>query len=100
MKVEHSHHVDAGEEDAEGNLDWCYEYELYRFSDGPRTVVARSFTDAADEAHLLRWEQGDAQLLLAPRDLSEPLVRDALEYLRGLGKVKLRYLGAGGYVAV
>jgi hypothetical protein len=56
MKIEQDHQIDASEPDAAGMYDWYYEYDVYRYSEGERTLVARSYTDTSDEAHFLRYE--------------------------------------------
>lgn len=96
MLVETSHHIDAGEQDADGLYDYYYEYDVYRFIDGEATLVARSYLDEPDAAHLLRIEEAGVGRLLAQADLARPLVSQALDHLRQLGKRKLSWLSGRG----
>ncbi|MBV9788124.1 MAG: hypothetical protein JOZ51_08125 [Chloroflexi bacterium] len=102
MKIEHTHHVDAGEPDERGRYEYYYEYDLFVFSEAGVSVVARSYSDMPGEAHFLRIEIGDAALLLKPEDFRRPLVIAAVKHLRALGKHELSWLsGCGnGYEAV
>lgn len=100
MQVEKTHHVDADEPDADGMLGWRYEYDLYHFRDGLRTLVARSYTDEPEEAHLLRFEQDGRFLSVTARDLKDPFVLGAVRYLRVTGKHNVRYSASGGYQPV
>jgi hypothetical protein len=49
MMVEVSHHVDAPEPDADGFYDYRYEYEIYEFTDGVRTLLARAYSDEPEK---------------------------------------------------
>ena len=97
MKVEQTHHIDASDRDANGLYDWYYEYHLYRFSDGERTLVARSYTDGTEEAHFLRFEVQKKPLGVTAKDIDDPLLKQATLHLRSIGKVSIKYLGPEGY---
>jgi hypothetical protein len=92
MQIEHSLQIDASEPDAAGSHDYYYEYEIYRFTDVALCLVARSYTDALDEAHFLRIESSEHPRLLTDADLLSPLFVAAQTYLRGIGKTQLRWL--------
>lgn len=97
MRVEQSRHIDASEPDSDGMYDWYYEYDIYRFVEGERVLIAQSYIDSSTEAHLLRFEdRGNHRF---PTDyLEDPLLKEAAHYLRGIGKSELQCLGPGGYV--
>ena len=96
MHVECTHHVDASEPDEAGMYSYYYEYDLYRFTDESACVVARSYTDEADEAHFLRIEVGGQRRPIVGSDFAHPLFPAAQAYLRSIGKVSLRWLGSKG----
>ncbi len=103
MRVETSHHIDAGEQGADGLYDYYYEYDLYRFSEQDLTLVARSYVDEPDAAHLLSIEEAGVGRVLARDDLRRALTRRAIDHLRSLGKRKLSWLtgqGETGYAAI
>lgn len=100
MQVETTHHVEASEPDAEGNFEWHYEYDLFRFSDGKLTLLARSYTSDPDEAHFLRAESSGKARMLTSKDISGTLFREARLHLGKAGKEKITWLGAKGYEPV
>lgn len=91
MNVDTSHHIDG-----DGSLGFRYEYDLYRFSDGETTFVARSYSDSSAKAHFLRAELGGKHHMLSQTDLASPLFRQAAAYLREIGKTNLQWLSGGG----
>jgi hypothetical protein len=95
MNVETTHHVDASEPDANGMYEYRYEYDLFSFSDGRLTLVARSYTNEA-EAHFLRIEADGQSRLLTRANLKLPLFASAVEHLRGLGKKDINWLSGRG----
>ncbi len=102
MMVEVSHHVDASEPDADGFYDYHYEYEIYEFTDGVRTLLARAYCDERGQAALMGWRKGVHRHLLTKRDLHHPLFLEAMAYLRMAGKSKLDWLDSksGSYVQI
>jgi hypothetical protein len=100
MTVEVSHHVDASEADADGFHDYHYEYEIYEFTDGVRTLLARAYSDEPEMAALMRWYTGKHSYWLKKRDLHHPLFLEAMAYLRMAGKSKLDWFDrkSGSYV--
>lgn len=92
MDVRKTRQIDSGEPDAEGFVDYFYEYDVYEFVDGDLCVVARSYTDEPQEAHLLNRQVAGKRFLLDEADLQRPLVRDAIDALRREGKTQVRYL--------
>ena len=79
-----------------------YEYDLYEFEAPGLKYVARSYVSEPHEAHFLRKEVGGQTASLKTRDIQSALFRDAVAYLRGLGKVKVSYLSseASSYVVL
>ncbi|MGH8446674.1 MAG: hypothetical protein ACREVL_15485 [Solimonas sp.] len=100
MKVETSHHIDASEPDADGMHEWHYEYELYRFSDGGVSLVARSYVEEPEQAHFINADVGGAARLITKRELTQPLFVEALAYLRRAGKTRIELLGVEGYTSI
>lgn len=69
LHVERTRHVDCSAPDASGALEDAYEYEydIYRFVDGERCLIARSYIDTPSEAHFLSIEiAGKSRLLRMP----------------------------------
>jgi hypothetical protein len=97
MKIEKSHHVDAGPSDANGRFEWRYEYDLYRFIDEPLTLVARSYSSEADSVHFLRLEQEATSRGIARDDLKLPIFHQATVYLRTAGASRVEWLAESGY---
>ncbi|MEE3625241.1 hypothetical protein UCD39_14795 [Nitrospirillum sp. BR 11752] len=87
MDVEASHHVDCSDIGPDGSYDYYYAYTLWRFSDGgPRVLVARGYDDEP-AATLQAWENADGTRdPVGAADLFHPLVRQAMEHLRGQGR--------------
>ena len=96
MHVERTHHVDASEPDEAGMYDYFYEYDIYRFTDGPTCVVARSYAHEPDEAHFLRVEIEGHSRPMTDADFLDPLVFAAQGHLRAIGKVRLSWLSDRG----
>ncbi len=98
MKVDKSHHIDKGEPDEEGTYDYYYDYHIYKFSEKDLKLIARSYKGES-EAHLLRVEEKGKQGFFSTNRLKEPLVLQALEYLRSEGKTTFCYLDENkGYI--
>lgn len=91
MQVECHHHIDAGEQDAEGFYDYYYEYDLYHFSLGGFRLVVRSYSDTSTEASLLRLEAAGKVQKLQYKDLARPVVQQAVAYLHQQGKLRIRW---------
>ena len=100
MTVGVSHHDDAAEPDDDGLYTYHYEYEIYEFSDGVMTLIARAYLDEPGSAALIGWSKGKHRYPLRKRDLSHPLVLKAATYLRKIGNPKLDWLDrrSKGYV--
>jgi hypothetical protein len=92
MTVEVAHHVDASEPDADGFYHYHYEYEIYKFTDGVMTLLARAYSDEPGQAALMGWNEGSNNRLLRRRDLRHPLFLEAVAYFRRAGKYKLDWL--------
>ena len=90
-QVECSHHIDAGEQDADGFYDYYYEYDIYRFTLGGLSLVVRSYSDTCEQASVLRLEEAGKSRPLQPKDLKNPLLQQAREHLQSLGKQELRW---------
>ncbi|MBP1089057.1 hypothetical protein JOE39_003091 [Pseudomonas sp. PvP100] len=50
--MERYHHIDASEQDKYGFYDYYYEYDMYYFTEGTLSLVARCYTDDADSRTL------------------------------------------------
>lgn len=96
VQVERARHVDCSEPDASGAVDYHYEYDLYRFTQGARCLVARSYVDTPDEAHFLGIEVDGKSRLLKRADMQHPLCLFAQAQLRREGKQQLRWLSGRG----
>jgi hypothetical protein len=95
MDILTSHHVYAG---GPGLDRFHCEYDLYRFSDGTKVLVARSYTDEPHEVHFLRCEKrGDPDRPLIVDDLLDPLFRTAVSHLRELGMLEISWLNVRGW---
>lgn len=95
MNVETTHHVDASEPDADGMHSYHYEYDLFSFSDGLVTLIARSY-DNETEAHFLSIEIDGEARLLADADLRMPLFAGAVAHLHSIGKQQINWLSGRG----
>ncbi|RCS22118.1 hypothetical protein DUT91_19130 [Phyllobacterium salinisoli] len=89
LTVEVSHHIDASGPDPEGFHDYHYEYDVFEFTDGFATLLARAYSDEPEKAALMVWSKGPNNHLLAKRDLHHPLFIQAAAYLRKTGKSRL-----------
>ena len=100
MKVDKSHHIDKSEPDADGMYEYYYEYDIYEFSEGDLKLVTRSYENES-EAHFLRLEKKGNKSFLSKKSLNEPLVQQAIDYLKKEGKVFISYLDENmGYVKI
>ena len=91
MQVECSHHIDAGELDADGDYDYYYEYDIYRFTLGGLSLVVRSYSDTSAQASILGLEEAGKSRALQFKDLQRPLVQQAKAHLQELGKQDVRW---------
>ena len=96
MHIERVRQIDSSEPDESGLFDYYYEYDIYRFTDGPICLIARSYTDEPDEAHFLRVEINGSRRALIDSDLSHPLFLEAQSHLHSEGKVQLSWLSGRG----
>jgi hypothetical protein len=92
MHIECTRQLDASELDEQGCYSYYYEYDLYRFTDGPVCLVARSYTDEPEEAHFLCIEEEGRRRMLVNADLKRPLFVTAQAHLRAAGKTRVRWL--------
>ncbi|WFU90471.1 hypothetical protein QA644_31345 (plasmid) [Rhizobium sp. CC1099] len=92
MTVEVSHHIDASEPDADGFCDYHYEYDVFEFTDGSVTFLARAYSDEPEKAAMMARIEGQDHHLLTKRDLRHPLFLEAAAYLRAGGKTDLDWL--------
>jgi len=105
MRVSIDHHIDASDTDADGMHDWHYEYDVYRFSQGWKSFVARAYTDEPGKVAFLSCEVKVLGFyrhrLLNAADLKSSLFGDAVAHLRGLGMTSFdRLTKANGYVSI
>lgn len=96
MQIDRTHHTDASDPDENGDHDYFYEYDLYRFSDGSLSLFARSYVDESDEAHFLNLAIGNRSRPLVDADLTHPLFLAAKAHLLSEGKVRLHWLSGRG----
>jgi len=97
MKIETTHHIDAGEKDSNGLYDFYYEYELIHFLEGDTTIVARSYSAEHGEAHFLSIIEKGQRRILTDSDFLSPLLGQAIDYLRQVGKFSLQLLRTNGH---
>lgn len=105
MEITSTHHIDESEPDENGMRDYCYEYDIYEFSENGLSYIARSYTGDPLEAHILkkkdnsRWRIfGKAKYkILAKADFKQPLFIEAVAYLRKQGKQRISVLRKTGY---
>jgi hypothetical protein len=98
MHIERVRQIDSSEPDESGMCEYYFEYDIYRFTDGPLCFVARSYTDEPDRAHFLRIDENGNRRALTDSDLSHPLFLLALAHLRNEGKANLSWLSGRGNV--
>lgn len=99
MNVVTTHHIDTDEPDAhdvQGECSYYCEYDVYGFSEGDITLIARGYVDSEDEAHFLSVEVRGKRRLMRDADLKTPLFIAAAAYLRDAGKNKLTWLSGRG----
>lgn len=66
-------------------------YETYRFWSGDQALLARSYSHAPDEVCFLCRFTVQEIALLETEDFRSELFREAVSYLRQLGKVQIAY---------
>ncbi|HWU98229.1 MAG TPA: hypothetical protein VN114_06930 [Oxalicibacterium sp.] len=96
MHIDRTHHIDTAESDENGDVDYFYEYDIYRFSEGSMCLFARSYIDEPDEAHFLNFSIDGESQLIVDADLTRPLLVSAKEHLLSEGKVRLHWLSGRG----
>lgn len=105
MEITSTRHIEKSEPDENGVHDYCYEYDIYEFSENGLSYIARSYTDNPLEAHILkkkndsRWRIfGKAKYkILGKADFQNPLFIEAVAYLRKQGKQQISILRKTGY---
>ncbi|WP_183141435.1 hypothetical protein [Pseudomonas syringae group genomosp. 3] len=100
IRMERYHHIDASEQDKEGFYDYYYEYDMYYFTEGTLSLVARCYTDDADEVNFMGIEFDGYDRSLESDDQSLPLVSAALAQLKADGKTKFFTFTGKGYEPV
>ncbi len=102
MDIRKSHHIDSGEPNEQGLLEYRYEYDLYEFRENGLCYVVRSYADTPHEAHFLRKESEGRKTALTENDLKNPLFQSAVQELKKEGKKDVRYLSSksGGYASI
>jgi hypothetical protein len=102
MEVRKTRHVDTDEAEDTGFCSYYYEYDIYEFVQGEVQLIARSYTDAPQEAHFLGKVVLNQHLMLTIQDFSHPLMSLALERLKADGKSEFKYLSeaTGGYLPI
>ncbi len=101
MNVSVSHHIDASDPDADGNYEYFYEYDIYRFSDGHRTLIARAYTDDSEKAAFLNFVEGGRSVFIDQSEQNYPLLVEAARYLAACGKKSFtRLTELNGYIAL
>ena len=91
MQVRCTHHIDASEPDAEGEYEYYYEFDIFAFEEGELTLKARSYSDESTRVSLMGLEQTGKQRTLEYKDLTRPLVQQAIDHLRSIGKTEVRW---------
>ncbi|GKQ48546.1 hypothetical protein [Pseudomonas syringae] len=100
IRMERYHHIDASEQDKDGFYDYYYECDMYYFTEGTLSLVARCYTDDADEANFMGIEFDGYDRSLESDDQSLPLVSAALAQLKADGKTKFFTFTGKGYESV
>ncbi|MBK7952009.1 MAG: hypothetical protein IPK00_25460 [Deltaproteobacteria bacterium] len=78
------------------DLEPLYFYETYRFWSGDDSLLARSYPHAPEAVCFLCRLSGRELALLQAEDFRSELFRDAVLYLRELGKIQIEYEGPSG----
>jgi hypothetical protein len=92
MQIERIHHIDSSEPDESGMYEYYYEYDIYRFTDGPICFFATSYTDTPDQAEFRSAETNGSRRFLKRSDLKHPLFLSAVSHLRSEGKAHILWL--------
>ena len=90
INISKTHQIDKGEEESE-KYDFQYEYDLYEFTENDQKVVARSYTEEVNEAHLIRLER-DGEYIPCHQVINDDLVLKAVAHLRSEGNSVINYL--------
>ncbi|MGF6542169.1 hypothetical protein [Paraburkholderia youngii] len=101
MEVIVSHHIDCGERDENGMYEYYYEYDIYEVGKGNVSYMARAYVDEPGDAHFLKMKgDGDHDWrTITERDKDDSLFKEAVKYLRSIGKSNIRcFMGRAGYV--
>lgn len=98
MRIECNRTIDASVQNAHGAYEYYYEYDVYRFTEGPVCFLAISHLDEPDQADFVGAEILGNRRSMCTDDLLNPLFIDAVERLRTEGKARIRWLNGGlGY---
>ena len=92
INVTHESCVDSLGPDTDGNYEYYYKYDMYRFTRNNRTVIVRSYTTEPNEAHFLGIEINGKKRLIERADFKSPIVKATIYYLVKTGKSELNWL--------
>ncbi|WP_298608382.1 hypothetical protein [uncultured Thiothrix sp.] len=97
MSVRIEHHIDASEPQPDGSYSFYYEYDLYYFDNNSESIlVARSYMNTPTEVSFLSKSKstvdGEEIEFLSESDFKTPLLIEAIQYLRDLGKTQCKWL--------
>ena len=95
MKVEKTHHIEASEPNEDGSYDYHYEFHQIRIAVGEEVLIARSYVEQPEEVVLMCIERNGALEDISWKDLSGPLLTQALAYLRGEEYSSIRWVEPG-----
>jgi len=76
-----------------GPYEFYYDYDVYRFEEGDRAVIVRSYRDEPNAASFSGLEVAGNDRPLERTDFYLPLVRAAVQHLRAIGKQELKWFG-------
>ena len=84
--------VDSLGLDADGNYEYYYKYDIYRFANNDGALIVRSYSTEPDEAHFLGIETNGKRRMMEKVDFKSPIVKAAISYLIKSGKSELTWL--------
>jgi hypothetical protein len=96
MEIDVTHHIESSGPCQDG-FGWHYEFHLFRFTEPPLTLIARSYVHSPEEVHFLSLQEKQKTRLLRQEDLELPLFQQAMRHLRESGKTSINWLADCGY---
>jgi hypothetical protein len=97
MEVRVQHLIDKSEPDANGMYEFYYEYDLFEFAFGQRTIRARRYVeDPSDSIHILGVSD-EANRAAPWLVYTVPEATEVVEELKRRGFRKIDVLAEGGY---